>query len=183
VIRRGPARVDALRAALYARVSLDDGRQDPENQLQALREYARSKGYLVQEFVDRASARDLAHRPQWRRLLAGAHRGQYDLVIVWKLDRAFRSSLEALRGLEELNHEGIGFVCVTQPIDTTSPTGRLLFAILAAIAETERELISERTRAGMARARAAGKSVGRPRGSRDRGPRRRRPQRAPVLTF
>jgi DNA invertase Pin-like site-specific DNA recombinase len=161
-----PARV--LRAALYARVSTDDDRQDPRNQLRPLEDFAGGKGWRV-EFIegDRASAGDLRNRSGWRRLLEAARLGQFDLLVVWSLDRAFRSSLEALRTLELLHHEGVGFISMTQPIDTTSPAGRLLFAVLAAVAEIEREMIRERTRAGMARARKEGKQIGRPPGRRD----------------
>jgi DNA invertase Pin-like site-specific DNA recombinase len=158
------ARAHPLRAALYARVSLSDERQDPAAQLEALQQFAADKGYRVTATeTDRASAADLGGRAGWGRLMEGARQGRFDLLVVWKLDRAFRSTLHALGVLESLNHEGVGFVCVTQPIDTTSPSGRLLFTVLAAVAEIERELISERTKLGMARARAAGKRIGRPR--------------------
>jgi DNA invertase Pin-like site-specific DNA recombinase len=164
---------EPLRAALYARVSTDDDRQDPGVQLEQLRLYAEAKGWHPIGYTDRASARDLRARVQWRQLLEDVRRGRVDMVVVWKLDRAFRSTLEALRGLELFQHEGVGFICLTQPIDTTSSSGRLLFTVLAAVAEIERDLISERTRAGLARARAQGKRIGRPPGAKD-GKRRRR---------
>jgi DNA invertase Pin-like site-specific DNA recombinase len=164
-----------LRAALYARVSTADERQDPESQLLALRQFAAAKGWeVVHEYVDRASAQDLRRRTNWRVLLGQARQGNYDLIVVWSLSRAFRSTLDALKTLEILNHEGIGFVSQREPIDTSSPTGRLLFTLLAAFAEIEREQIRERTLAGIARARAQGKHLGRPAGSLDRYPRRRR---------
>jgi DNA invertase Pin-like site-specific DNA recombinase len=168
-------KTDQLRAALYARVSLDDSRQDPQTQLDELHRFASDRGYYVAcSHVDRAGAQDLRGRKGWREILEEARRGKLDMIVVWKLDRAFRSTLEALRCLEELNHEGVGFVCVTQPIDTTSPTGRLLFTILSALAEIELDMIRERTRAGMARARRLGKKIGRPKGRLDSRPRRRR---------
>jgi DNA invertase Pin-like site-specific DNA recombinase len=165
-------RAAPFRAALYARVSLADERQDPQNQLDALREFAAAKGWrVVLERTDRAGARDHKGRHAWRDLLAQARDGKFDLLVVWSLDRAFRSTLDALKTLELLNHEGVGFVCQRQPIDTTSPSGRLLFTMLAAVAEIERDMIRERTVAGMARARAQGTRIGRPPGSRDGRPR------------
>src|SRR5260370_1933722 len=155
-----------LRAALYARVSLDDDRQTPESQLLQLREFAAAKGWtVVVERSDRAGADDLKGRVWWRSLLADARQGKFDLLVVWSLDRAFRSTLDALKTLEMLNHEGVGFICQRQAFDTTSPSGRLLFTVLAAVAEIERDLIRERTVAGIARARAQGKRLGRPPGS------------------
>jgi DNA invertase Pin-like site-specific DNA recombinase len=171
-------RAEPLRAALYARVSLDDDRQDPETQLLALREFAAAKGWqVVKEWTDRAGARDHKGRIAWRMALADAREGKFDLLVVWSLDRAFRSTLDALKTLELLNHEGVGFICLRQQFDTTSPSGRLLFTVLAAVAEIERDLIRERTVAGMARARAQGKRIGRPPGSRDTHRRLRRMQR------
>src|SRR6266702_7068106 len=162
-------RAEMLRAALYARVSLDDERQDPASQLTALRAWAEHKRWnVVREAVDRAGARDHARRVYWRSLLADARVGGFDLIAVWSLDRAFRSTLDALKTLEMLNHEGVGFVCLKQDFDTSSPSGRLLFTVLAAVAEIERDMIRERTLAGMARARAQGKRIGRPPGKRDR---------------
>lgn len=162
-----------LRAALYARVSTLD-RQDPAAQIRAMIEFAKGKGWNADIYEDRASARDWQGRTAWRQLLEEARQGRIDVIVVWKLDRAFRSALDALRALEQLNHEGVGFVCVTQPIDTASPTGRLLFTVLAAVAEIEREFISERSKLGLARARAAGKRIGRPPGSKDSHPRKHR---------
>jgi len=171
-------RATPLRAALYARVSLADERQDPQTQLLALREFAASKGWTVTaEWVDRAGANDLKGRVAWRLALGDARLGKFDLLVVWSLDRAFRSTLDALKTLEMLNHEGIGFVCLRQAFDTSSPSGRLLFTVLAAVAEIERDMIRERTVAGMARARAQGKQIGRPPGSRDRRRRTRSTQR------
>ena len=111
--------------ALYARVSTRDKDQDPELQLGPLREYVAARGWKATEYVDRAPAGDLAHRTSWRRLLADAASRRIDLVLVWKLDRAFRSTLDALSTLQDLEHRGVGFASITQPeLDTTSPTCR-----------------------------------------------------------
>jgi DNA invertase Pin-like site-specific DNA recombinase len=153
-----------LRVALYARVSTRDKDQDPELQLHPLREYAAARGWLPAEYVDRAAAGDLAGRRAWTRLLAAARRRRLDHVLVWKLDRAFRSTLHCLSTLQEFEHRGVGFACLTQPeVDTTSPTGRLLLTLLAAVAEFERGLLRERVKEGMANARRKGAKIGRPR--------------------
>ena len=152
------------RVALYARVSTRDKDQDPELQLVPLREYVAARGWEVVEYVDHAPAGDLAHRTAWRQLLADAARRRFDLLMVWKLDRAFRSTLHALSTLQELEHRSVGFASLTQPeLDTTSPTGRLVFTILAAVAETERSLIADRVREGMRLAASRGAKIGRPR--------------------
>ena len=153
----------SLRVALYARVSTRDKDQDPELQLDALHAYVAARGWLAIEYVDQAAAGDLAHRMAWARLLADTAQRKVDLVLVWKLDRAFRSTLHALATLQDLEHAGVGFASLTQPeLDTTSATGRLVFTILAAVAEMERELIADRVKEGMRHAARQGKRIGRP---------------------
>ncbi len=152
-----------IRVALYARVSTRDKYQDPELQLDAMRDYVRARDWEAVEYVDTAAAGDLAHRTAWARLLADVARRRVDRVIVWKLDRAFRSTLHALATMRDLDHSGVGFSALTQPeLDTTSATGRLVFTILAAVAEMERELIADRVREGMRHAARQGKAIGRP---------------------
>src|SRR3954453_178830 len=161
--RRPASSTGPLRVALYARVSTRDKDQDPELQLDALREYVRARTWQAIEYVDTAAAGDLAHRTAWARLLADAARRQVDRVMVWKLDRAFRSTLHALATLRDFEHAGVGFAALTQPeLDTTSATGRLVFTILAAVAEMERELIADRVREGMRHAARQGVRIGRP---------------------
>ena len=177
------------RAALYARVSHAGGDQNPENQLAALRAYAAAREWQIAgEYVDQAAAiggRDprggFIGLPAWRRLWADCRARKADVIVVWKLDRAFRSSRHALNGLAAMRELGIEFVCSTQPIDTSTPQGRFVYAILAAAAEMEKELISERTRAGQARARLEGIRIGRPPGARDRRKRARRRSKAELL--
>jgi DNA invertase Pin-like site-specific DNA recombinase len=142
-------------------VSTRDKDQDPEVQLAPLRDHAATRGWEASEYVDHASAADTAGRTAWARLIEDARQRRVDLVLVWKLDRAFRSTLHCLRTLESWEHQGVGFACLTQPIDTTSPTGRLLLTILAAVAEFERTLIAERVREGMSNARRRGARIGR----------------------
>jgi DNA invertase Pin-like site-specific DNA recombinase len=150
------------RVALYARVSTVDKGQDPELQLGPLREYATGRGWDLTEYVDVAAAGDLRRRTAWRQLLTDATRHRIDLVLVWKLDRAFRSSAHAHTTLAEWEHQGVGFASITQQFDTTSPSGRLIFAVLAAVSEMERSLIAERVKEGMRNAAAKGAKIGRP---------------------
>lgn len=154
-------KVSQMRVALYARVSTRDKNQDPELQLAPMREYAVARGWVVAEFVDQASAADLVSRTAWAALLEHVRRRRLDRVMVWKLDRAFRSMLHCLRTLEDLEHHGVGFSCLTQEIDTTSATGRLVLSVLAAVAEFERELVRERVREGLVNAKRKGSGLGR----------------------
>ena len=163
------------RVAPYARVSTRDKDQDPETQLYALRDYAAQRGWeIVVEYVDQASATDLRGRTAWRDLLEHVRTGGIDLVLVTKLDRAFRSSKDTYDNLAYLDQHKVGFIATTQPIDTSTSTGKLLLGVLAAVAEFERALIVERTLEGLSRAKAQGKILGRPPGSKDKVKRRRR---------
>lgn len=124
------------RVALYARVSTADKDQRPETQLLALREFARAQGWPVAgEFVDHASATDFRARTAWRALLDRAARRQIDLVLVWRIDRAFRSVLDAATTLERLRAWGVGLRSYAEPwLDTTSSFGEALYYITAAYA-------------------------------------------------
>jgi DNA invertase Pin-like site-specific DNA recombinase len=156
-----------MRVGIYARVSTHDKDQEPETQLQPLREFCRAQGWeIAGEFVDRASATDLRGRRAWRRLLDDAAKRRIDVILVWKLDRAFRSVLDAATITDQLRRWGCGLRSYSEPwLDTsgTSPVANLMFTIMTGFAEFERSLIAERVRAGMARARAQGRHVGRPR--------------------
>lgn len=160
-----------MRVAVYARVSKES--QNPENQIIELREYAERRGFEVYRvYVDRVSgARD--SRPALNDLMMDARQKRFDVVLVWKLDRLGRSLQHLIQIISEWENLGINFICVTQNIDTTSPSGKLIFHIFGAIAEFERELIRERVRAGLRRARREGKKLGRPKGSKDKERRRR----------
>jgi DNA invertase Pin-like site-specific DNA recombinase len=159
----GPRR---LRVAIAARVSTKDRDQDPETQLRPLREHVAGLegAELLGEFVDKASADDMRGRKHWRRLLELARRRQVDLILVWRVDRAFRSVLDGAQTLASLRSWGCGLRSLHEPwIDTTTPMGEALFHITVVWAQLERQTIAERVRAGMDRARAEGKHVGRPR--------------------
>ena len=154
----------ALRVAIYARVSTADKDQNPDTQLFPLREFVQAQSWtVVGEWVDQASATDLAHRTQWRALLALAAKRKVDLVLVWRLDRAFRSVLDAANTLERLRGWGVGLRSYQEPwLDTTSPFGEALYYIRVAYAQLERGILAERTKAGMDRAKKQGHRIGRP---------------------
>jgi DNA invertase Pin-like site-specific DNA recombinase len=151
------------RVALYARVStLND--QDPEMQLAELREYADRRGWQVtEEYIDQGVSGCKESRPALNRLMADACRRCFDAVLVWKIDRFGRSLKHLVNALAELAALGVAFVSLRDNLDLSTPSGRLMFQIIGAMAEFERALIQERVRAGIRNARAKGKRVGRPR--------------------
>lgn len=150
------------RAAIYARVSTVDRGQDPETQLQQLREYAERRGFVtVGEHVDHASGTK-SDRAEYCIMVDGARRRQFDVLLVWRYDRFARSMRELVNALAEFQALGIDFISYNEGADTTTPQGKLLFGIMASLAEFERSLIAERVRAGMRRAKAQGKHTGRP---------------------
>ena len=153
-----------MKVAIYARVSTSDKNQDPETQLLVLRDFVAAQGWeTYREYVDTASANDLLHRTQWRELLDDAARKRFKLVLVFKLDRAFRSVKDMHDTLAAWEMVDVGFKSVREQFDTQTALGRLLMNLLGALAEFELELIRERVKAGMDRARRQGKRIGRPR--------------------
>jgi len=151
-----------MKVALYARVSRADKDQDPENQLIRLRNFAQSHDWeIYQEYVDYASGAQ-ASRPALDRMLRDARAHRFNAVAVVRLDRIGRSVPNLHNLLLELQRFKVDLICSDQEIDTTTPHGKLLFSILGAIAEFELELIRDRTREGLARAKAQGKRLGRP---------------------
>jgi DNA invertase Pin-like site-specific DNA recombinase len=151
-----------LKVAIYARVSTING-QDPEMQLRELREYSeRRKWKISKEYVDIGISGTKEKRPELDKLLTDAHRRKFDAVIVWKFDRFARSVSHLLRALETFRAQGIEFVSLSEQVDTSTPTGKMIFTVLGAVAELERSLIIERVRAGIKNARAKGKRLGRP---------------------
>ena len=151
------------RAVLYSRVSTLHHGQDPEVQSREIREYCLRRGWpLVGEYVDAGISGAKERRPQLDRLIADAHKRKFEVVIVWKFDRFARSVSHLLRALENFRALGIEFVSLSEQIDTSTPTGKMIFTVLGAVAELERSLIAERVRAGLRNARAKGKRLGRP---------------------
>jgi DNA invertase Pin-like site-specific DNA recombinase len=155
--------VVSLKVAAYARVSTSDKDQDPETQLVALRDFARLQQWeIVGEYVDRAPANDPLHRTAWRRLLDDAAKRRFQSVVCFKLDRCFRSVKHMHDTLAVWEAQGVGFVSAREGFDTRTALGRLLLNLLASLAEFELEVLSERVRAGMDRAKRQGVHVGRP---------------------
>ena len=150
-----------MKAAIYARVSTSD--QTAENQLIELRRYCDARGWMATEYIDEAVSGNKERRPALDRLLADARRRRFDVLLVWRLDRLGRSLKHLVVTLDELAALGIAFVSLNEGIDCTTPAGKLQLHLLAAIAEFERSRIIERVRAGIARAKAQGTRLGRPR--------------------
>jgi DNA invertase Pin-like site-specific DNA recombinase len=152
-----------MKTALYARVSTNNG-QDPEMQLRELREYCQRRGWEIhQEYVDTGISGAKEKRPELDKLLADAHKRHFDAVVVWRFDRFARSVSHLLRALETFRSLCIDFVSLSEQVDTSTPTGKMIFTVLGAVAELERSLIVERVRAGLRNAVAKGKKLGRPR--------------------
>lgn len=151
------------RAAIYARVSTVAG-QSPQMQLDVLREFAARRGLEVAaEFVDHGVSGVRDQRPELDRLMTAARQRAVDVVLVYRFDRFARGVRHLVTALEEFQALGVEFVSYSESLDTSTPMGRAMFAIVAALAALERDLIVERSVEGQRRARARGTHVGRPR--------------------
>jgi DNA invertase Pin-like site-specific DNA recombinase len=147
--------------AIYARVSTD--KQKVEMQLAELREYGERAGWKIyREFIDEGYTGKDTARPAFKEMLDEARRRKFDVLLVWKLDRLSRSLKDLIGTLDELGHLGIDFISYDNKIDTSSPTGKLVFQVIGAVAEFERNIISERVKAGLRNAQRKGKRLGRP---------------------
>src|SRR6266404_8446106 len=152
------------RVAIYGRVSTTNHGQDVNLQTRELEQFAQARGWcLVDSYLDLGISGSKDKRPELDRLMADAHRRRFDVVIVWRFDRFARSVSHLLRALETFNALGIAFVSLSEQLDTSTPTGKMVFTVLGAVAELERSLIAERVRAGLRNARAKGRRLGRPR--------------------
>src|SRR5712675_1141147 len=156
-----------MRIAIYARVSTDEKGQDPENQLRQLRQWCASAGHeLVHEYIDHESGRKgIKDRKQFAALFEDAHKRSFDCVLFWSLDRFSREGMvPTIMHLQRVASYGVGFHSYTEAhLATDNELVRnILLALLASLAKVEAQKISERTRAGMLRARAQGKRIGRP---------------------
>ena len=156
--RRRPGKM--FRAGLYARVSTNDQQTLPM-QTRALREYVARRGWTLAMQI-REVGSGAIERHAREQLMEAARRREIDVVLVWRLDRWGRSVADLLATLQELEHLGVGFVSLTEALDLTTPAGRAMAGLLAIFAEFEREILRERTRAGLAHARQNGKQLGRP---------------------
>ena len=156
--------VKPVRAAIYARVSTTNHGQDVGLQLHDLRRIASERNWsVVGEFVDEGVSGSAESRPALDRMMGLVKAAKVDVVAVWRFDRAARSTQHLLRLLDECRLHRVDFLSVKESIDTTTATGKLVFTLIAAISEFEKALIVERVQAGVDRARALGKHVGRPR--------------------
>jgi len=153
-----------MRVAIYARVSTMNHGQDVNLQLRELRQFAEMRGWSAAgEYVDNGVSGAKDSRPELNRLMADAGKRRFDIVAVWRFDRFARSTSHLLRALEQFRALGIDFVSFAENVDTSTPTGKMIFTVLGAVAELERSLIAERVRAGLRNARAKGRTLGRPR--------------------
>lgn len=150
------------RVALYARVSTLDKGQDPETQLKQLREYAQRRNFeIFGEFIDYASGTS-QDRTQYKMMMEAARKRKFDVVLVWRYDRFARSTQALVNAMKEFQSLGIDFISYQENIDTTTPTGELIFHVMASLAQFESSLISQWVKAGMARAKDQGKQISRP---------------------
>src|ERR1700689_4094268 len=147
-----------MRVAIYARVSTIGHGQDAGMQVQDLREFCNVRGFqLVDCYIDEGLSGSKDSRPELNPLMADACKRRFDAVLVWKLDRFGRSLKHLVNALAEFQALGIAFISYKESLDMTTPAGRLMFGVIAAMAEFERDLICERTKAGVAFARSKGK--------------------------
>src|SRR5215469_4846859 len=153
-----------MRVALYGRVSTLDKGQDVKMRMNELREYAVRRGWPIEgEYVDNGVSGAKESRPELNRLMADAKLRKFDVIAIWKLDRFGRSLKHLVMALADLESLGIAFVSLRDGFDLSTPSGRLMFQIIGAMGEFERNLIRERVRAGMAHAKAKGRKLGRAR--------------------
>lgn len=168
IVEKGDSHPRKVVAAVYARVSTIGHGQDPTMQTRELTEYCQRRAWQIYGcYVDTGHSGKKDSRPALNRLMRDAHARRFDVICCWRFDRFSRSVSHLCRALETFNALGIQFVSLCEQVDTSTPTGKLVFTILGAVAEGERNLIAERVRAGLANVRAKGKTLGRPRKSVD----------------
>lgn len=155
-------KTEIMRVALYARCSTHDKGQDPELQIVPLRDYCAARRWnIVSEYIDIGQSGAKDRRPELDKLMDAARKRQIDSLVVWKLDRFGRSLKHLVVALDELNSLGVTFISYGENIDLSTPTGKLMFHVIASMAEFEREMIKERVRAGLENAKRKGKRLGR----------------------
>ena len=149
-------------AAIYARVSTS--RQKFDLQVEELKKLIQRSGWkLYKVYVDEGFSGKDTKRPAFNEMMIAAQRREFEILTVWKFDRLSRSLKDLVTTLEELDSLGIDFMSHENHLDTSTPSGKLVFQVIAAVAEFERDIIVERVKAGMANAKRKGKHVGRPR--------------------
>src|SRR5215471_20663506 len=151
------------RAAIYMRVSTRNHGQTIETQRIALVDFAKKRGFeIVEEYADDGISGSKDSRPALDRLMKAAQAKKFDAAIVARFDRFARSTKHLVLALEQFNHLGIDFLSLSESVDTSTPMGKMIFTVLGAVAERERNLIKERVHMGISRARKQGKRLGRP---------------------
>ncbi len=149
------------RVAIYARVSTSE--QSTDSQLLDLKRYTRERGWhIFKEFVDNGISGTKDSRPALNELMNDAKKRRFDTVLVWRFDRFARSTRHLVLALEEFNALGVDFISLSESVDTSTPMGKMVYTVIAAVAELERSLICERVVMGLQRAKAQGKRLGRP---------------------
>lgn len=161
--------IEFRKAAIYARVSTKE--QTVEQQFIACRKYCQSQGWDYDEYSDQISGSSTS-RTELDRMLQRMRAGEYQSVVVWKLDRLGRSTIHLLQLLEEFRNKGVRLVVTTMGLNTDHPEGRFFFSVIASFAELEREFIKQRVQASIDTKKAKGIRLGRPPGSKDKRPRR-----------
>ena len=147
--------------AIYARVSTD--KQKVDMQLRELRDFVKRSGWnIFNEYIDQGYTGANTKRPAFTEMMKAAKKRRFDILLVWKLDRLSRSLKDLINTLDELGALGIHFISYDNNLDTTTPTGKLVFQIIGAVAEFEKDIIRERVKAGLENARQNGKRLGRP---------------------
>jgi DNA invertase Pin-like site-specific DNA recombinase len=156
-----------MNVAIYVRNSTTEERQNPETQLNPLREKCNQEGWEYEVFQEFASGK-LESRPELDRMMGRIRKKEFDIVLVWKTDRLGRSLKHLLQLIEEFKNLGVGFISLTEGFDTSTPHGEFFFHVVGSFAQFERKLIQERINAGLDRAKKEGKTLGRPKGSKDK---------------
>ena len=151
------------KAATYTRVSTVNNGQSPEMQLRDLHQLAERRGLeIVSEYCDEGVSGAKSSRPALDAMLGDAKRGKFHVLLIWKLDRLGRSLTHLVRLLEDFKSWGVELVSFSEGLDFSTTTGKLLYQVISAFAEFERDCIRERVRGGMRNARVKGKKIGRP---------------------
>ena len=150
------------KVAIYARVSTTDKGQDIDTQLFPLKEFIERRDWELSKIYSDQMSGSKENRPALKELMKDAHKKKFDCVLVFRFDRFARSTKQLITALDNFQSLGIDFVSYEESLDTTTSNGRLMFTIISAFAEFERSIIQERVKAGLIKARAKGKKLGRP---------------------
>ncbi len=156
-----------MKTAIYGRISTTDKGQDIDTQLIPLKEYVKRRGWDIYNiYVDEMSG-SKESRPSLNELMKDAHKKKFDVVLCFRFDRFARSTKQLINALDTFNSLGIDFVSYQEAIDTTTPAGQMMFTMIAGFATFERQIIQERVKAGLIKAKAKGKRLGRPKSNVD----------------